>query len=324
MCRVHTERFHWLCTHYTWTTNREDNGVCNSCKKQQAYRLEVLYNFVCPSCQNPGTDLSLPGLGIEKPIDDGLPIEARFGDNKEELDKYQERMYRRDFEAEVERMSFKRRVKAYNNAIVLYRGERVAGDAHTGLANHELDPKLGGIYTEQVLLNSLPMRFLPKTYLIDSSEFSSPQITVVPPGMIPKDRQRCGICWGDLSVTGVEACEGSWPRMLPCGYIYGKQKYRVRRQRKTDSMVAATIDGLMTDSQLGPRWLLVRNILIRLLSPMVVVVVLTMNVGPRIGENGGDNVIRRANLPTKIAIVLACIVLSPAMYTFILWQACTG
>jgi hypothetical protein len=131
--------------------------------------------------------------------------------------------------------------------------------------------------------------------------------------------------------------------MLPCGHIYGKKciskvferisscphctrRYIVRRQGKqrTDP-VNAVIDGLMEDPRLEPEWLFARNIVMRILTPFVLAVVLTMDVGPKVGMNRGEALIgRRVKLPVKIVVWAACIALSQAMYGYFLWVYCTG
>jgi hypothetical protein len=89
--------------------------------------------------------------------------------------------------------------------------------------------------------------------------------------------------------------------------------------------VEAVIDGLMEDPRLEPEWLFARNVVMRMLAPFVLAVVLTMNVGPKVGMNGGETLIgRRVNLPVKIGVWAACIALSPALYGYVLWVYCTG
>ena len=336
MCRVHTERFYWRCAHYTWRKSREDNGSCNACRKQEAYRL-VWHDSVCPSCLPFNTN---PNSVVKEPEHDDFLPRDRIGEDKEGLRRHREALYRRGIDADAERTNFNRRVEAYKKAIALHQKAittSTSSNSHNGTTNCKTDPELEGICTEVVPRRSLPLRFPRKTHLLDQSHFSSPEITVVPPGVIPKDRQRCGVCWGDLSLTGVEGCEGGWPRMLACGHIYGKQciadildrygycplctqKYSVRRQGSSNyPSVAKAFDGLVADPQLGPRRPFVRGFFTKLLSPIILAVVLTMDVGPRLR---GDDTLRRANLPTKIAVWLACILLSPAMYAYILWQAC--
>jgi hypothetical protein len=332
MCRVHTERFHWLCAHYSWLTACEENGSCRGCRKQLAYRLQVCYNFVCPSCR--GSDPN-----IHEPQDDGLPIEARTGEDRKLLEAYKGRVYRRGHEAEVERISLKRRVQAYDDAYGLYQR---AYKARIGPAIHKPDPELVGVLAARVPPRCLPLQFLPNKYLTDSSEFSSPDIMVVSPGLIPRDLDKCGVCWGSLVGTGDAACEGGLPRMLPCGHIYGKKciskvfeqisfcpyctrKYTIRRRGKQRmDPVSAVIDGLMEDPRLEPEWLFARNVVMRILTPFVLAVVLTMDVGPKVGVNGREMLIGRAKLPVKIGVWAACIALSPAMYGYILWIYWTG
>ncbi|KAH8758778.1 hypothetical protein F5882DRAFT_523476 [Hyaloscypha sp. PMI_1271] len=333
MCRVHTERFHWLCAHSFWLTTCEENGSCRGCREQHAYRLQVCYNFICPSCRGPYPS-------IHEPQDDGLPIESRTGEDRRLLEEYKGRMYRPGHEAEVERMSLKRRVQAYDDAYGLYHR---AYNACTGPAIHEPDPKLVGVLTARVPPRCLPLQLLPNNYLTDSTEFSSPNIMVVPPGLIPRDLDKCGVCWGSLVGISDAACEGGPPRMLPCGHIYGKKciskvferisscphctrRYIVRRQGKqrTDP-VNAVIDGLMEDPRLEPEWLFARNIVMRILTPFVLAVVLTMDVGPKVGMNRGEALIgRRVKLPVKIVVWAACIALSQAIYGYFLWVYWTG
>jgi hypothetical protein len=87
----------------------------------------------------------------------------------------------------------------------------------------------------------------------------------------------------------------------------------------------AVIDGLMEDPRLEPEWLFARNVVMAMLTPFVVAVMLTMDVGPKVGMNGGEALIgRRVKLPVKIVVWAACIALSPAMYGYLLWVCCTG
>jgi hypothetical protein len=89
--------------------------------------------------------------------------------------------------------------------------------------------------------------------------------------------------------------------------------------------VKAVIDGLMEDPRLEPEWLFARNVVMRILAPFVLAVVLTMNVGPKVGMNGGETLIgRRVKLPVKIGVWAACIALYPALYGYVLWVYCTG
>jgi hypothetical protein len=88
--------------------------------------------------------------------------------------------------------------------------------------------------------------------------------------------------------------------------------------------VNAVIDGLMEDPRLEPEWLFARNVVMRILTPFVLAVVLTMDVGPKVGVNGREMLIGRAKLPVKIGVWAACIALSPAMYGYILWIYWTG
>lgn len=339
MCRVHTERFHWLCAHYSWVTTREENGSCNACNEQNAYRLEVWHNSVCPSCRDCSHDVYAGG---QEPADDLPTTEARRREDDESLKQYQERMYQHGLEAEIERTTFKRRVEGYNDTFSLYQGVTVGQtlrNLRTGLETTNPDPELVDICVDRVPPRSLPWRFRPDQHLIDDSAFSSPIMRVVPPGTIPEDSARCGVCWGSMIVTGDEACEGGLPRMLPCGHIYGKQciwkvfeqydscplctkRYRVRRQRNRGFVVAA-IDSLRENRELQRKWEVARLIMIVIGMPVFFAATLTMDDGTPLDENDENDAqihrIRQASLPVKVLIWLGCIPLSPAIYGYALW-----
>ena len=347
MCRVHTERFHWLCAHYTWITTRENNGECNGCTEQQAYRLEVRYGSLCPTCQALDTD-TLPAS--ETPESDGYQIKDRIGDDWEALRRRRGALYRGGVAAEAERKDFDRREDNYIRALGLYRLvwnalERSPTKALvTWLSkwreNWSLRAKLVGIDTKAMPQHTIPLRFPYNKHLLDLTDFSSPLLTVVPPKLVPEEWQKCGICWGNLSLTSVEGCEGGWARVLPCGHIYGKgclavtlrhfgncplctRKYRVRSQMHPDPVAMANY-GLMAEPNqyIGQRWALAvldSPFLRSLLFPLALAAVLTMDVGPRLR---GDH--REANLPTKIVVWLSCILASPLAYAWVLWHIWKG
>jgi hypothetical protein len=90
--------------------------------------------------------------------------------------------YCEGLEAEKERTTFYRRTKEYEAALVLYQRVRVAytlRNARTGVWSDEMEPDLVGIFVEKVPPRSLPLHFEPNPYLIDNTEFASPDIYVV-------------------------------------------------------------------------------------------------------------------------------------------------
>jgi hypothetical protein len=351
MCRVQTERFHALCGHYSWLTTQEENGPCGACEKHHAYRLETWHELICPSCW--GSDPLLSHAA--PPEQDRLKkaIEGSSGEDREVLLEYKRSLssrYCEDLEAEKEQFTFHSRETKYDAALVLYQRARVAytlRNARTGLRSSKLDPELVGISVERVPPRSLPLHFEPNPYLIDNNEFASPVIYVVPPGAIPQDMEKCGVCWGLFGVSGEDACEGGFPRRLPCGHIYGREcisktfrkwdicpyctrTYKVRRRRYPGSLTpgydAAAIYDPIEHPMLEPGWVHGWSFVMWALVPFVVAVVLTMDVGPRVeaGNEGGYHIFRGSNRFTKLFVVLACIALSPAIYGYGLRMWWTG
>jgi hypothetical protein len=146
-----------------------------------------------------------------------------------------------------------------------------------GISNMGYVPstRTAGVNDIDVPPNSIHLDYQPDTHLIYITEFSSPRLKIVPPGTIPKDSDKCGICWGSLVALGDEAYEGGGARMLE------------------------------------PRWLITRAVLLGLLSPIVFAVVMTMDIGHR---QHPQDPRRNRSLPVKILIILGSIPGSPYIY----------
>jgi hypothetical protein len=52
MCRVHTERFFYLCGHSQWIEIRGD-ALCGNCDKANGYRMQLWNNHLCANCRPP-------------------------------------------------------------------------------------------------------------------------------------------------------------------------------------------------------------------------------------------------------------------------------
>jgi hypothetical protein len=282
--------------------------------------MEIWYNHLCPDCR-PAEE----GDPDEDAADPSTPEEQAAHNTRIELTNRREE--------NRERHCWISRWRAFQEAMQVHREAKVVAFVFSspGISNMGYVPskRTAGVNDVDVPLNSIPLDYQPDTHLIDITEFSSPRLKIVPPGTIPTDSDKCGICWGSLVALGDEACGGGGARMLDCGHVYGKtciantferwtncpfctREYRIRHQPRY-GFVESSILGLVEDQQLilEPRWLIARAMLLGLLSPIVFAVVMTMDIGNR---QHPQDPRRNRSLLVKILIILGSILGSPYIY----------
>jgi hypothetical protein len=314
MCRVHTERFYYLCGHSQWMETRHDS-FCGNCDKTNAFRMQIWINHLCPSCRPPET---------EDPEDDGP---------EEEEAAWMARLVQ-SRKAANERARFKSRAKAFKFAFCLYQVARLAKDSTlgpSGRIGYAQDPILKEVNTQPVPPGTIPLDFMPDKHLIDTTEFLKPKIKIVPPGIIPEGSEKCGVCWGSLVADGEDACDGGGARMLPCSHIFGKgcianvfdqwnfcplctKNYRVRRRAVSFADASSPgIDG---------RWLAAaRSVPLLLMSPIFLAVIVTMDVGRPVLPH---DPVRNASLCKKILAAVVCIACYPVICGIMIYHEVTG
>lgn len=168
--------------------------------------------------------------------------------------------------------------------------------------------------------------------MYDATILLLPQLEVMLPAEIPDNRDICGICRGCFAEEGDYACLGGGPRKLPCGHIFGhtcittalfssprcplcRNTYQLKAA-PNGTFMAMVLQALFVDCMrvkhpgFTPNEQLLRTIIFLTIIPLVIVVTVTMGLGP---QHEPNHPLRTKGM-WMLCVVFYVLVTAPAAY----------
>jgi hypothetical protein len=184
MCVIHIETIFWGCTHSSWTQTSSEYCQCEDIMFMMGASMQA--GQKCQNCSQETLNL-------------GSKKKSVSNDSTRRYLAFRNAQFLQVTARHTENLSegAAKAIADFRNVLVTLARPSESGGVRQAAVKTFATADYSGIEESTwVLLKHppIPLDFHTNEHLIDRSHFISPEVTVVPPGTIADDSDRCGIC----------------------------------------------------------------------------------------------------------------------------------